>query len=90
MSKIFPCDRCGMCCCNLKKSPLYQDLDRGDGVCLHFNEQTRLCRIYSHRPKKCNVEGMYRYFSNQMSWEEYVQLNRIECKKMQTQNKKPS
>ena len=38
---MFKCDCCGLCCCNLDKSSIYQDLDSGDGICKYFDENTR-------------------------------------------------
>ncbi|WP_265490443.1 CxxCxxCC domain-containing protein [Mergibacter septicus] len=46
----FYCDQCGLCCMNLDKNPILSDLDRGDGICKHFNQQTKLCEIYTNRP----------------------------------------
>ena len=41
---------------NLDKSDLYSDLNRGDGICKYFDEQTHLCSIYDERPEKCNID----------------------------------
>lgn len=49
---MFHCDCCGLCCMNLDKSDLYSDLNRGDGICKYFDEQTHLCSIYDERPEK--------------------------------------
>lgn len=51
---MFNCDKCGLCCRSLHLSELYHDLDKGDGVCIHLDEKTNLCRIYHSRPEKCN------------------------------------
>ena len=60
---MFKCDKCGLCCQNLKKSYLYKDLDRGDGICKYYNTETKLCTIYSSRPLICNIEeSYYKYF----------------------------
>lgn len=32
--KDFECDKCGLCCMNLNKSSLYDDLNDGTGVCI--------------------------------------------------------
>ncbi len=33
--------------------------DRGDGVCIHYNAQTKRCNIYETRPLWCRVDAMY-------------------------------
>jgi uncharacterized protein len=64
-------------------NPIYADLDRGDGVCIHFDEATRLCKIYPHRPLKCNVNAMYHaYFYQFMNINSYHQQNYGICKKL--------
>ncbi|MCI9487268.1 MAG: YkgJ family cysteine cluster protein [Lachnospiraceae bacterium] len=52
---MFQCDCCGLCCMNLKRSSLYGDLDRGDGICRYFDGNARLCTVYENRPDKCFV-----------------------------------
>jgi len=80
---MFECDKCGLCCMNLNLNPLYKELDRGDGICKYFNEETHLCQIYNHRPIVCNVDTMYElYFSEQMSRSEYYKLNKSSCEKL--------
>lgn len=80
---MFKCDCCGLCCCNLDKSDIYQDLDRGDGICKFFDENTRLCKIYINRPLKCRVDEMYEdYFKEEMSLEEFYKLNYEACEKL--------
>ena len=77
---MFDCKKCGKCCCNLDKSPLYSDLDRGDGTCIHFDEGTRLCKIYDKRPLKCNIDQMYEaFFKDKMSKDEYYKQNYAAC-----------
>ena len=80
---MFKCDCCGLCCMNLKKSDIYSDLDRGDGVCKYFDMETKLCSIYINRPDKCNVDKTYEvYFKNKISLEEYYQLNYEACSEL--------
>lgn len=80
---MFSCDCCGKCCMNLGESELYRDLDRGDGVCLHFDLKSHLCRIYAKRPDKCNVDKSYNlFFRDIMSKEQYYQLNYKACMKL--------
>lgn len=75
---MFKCEKCGMCCRNLKMSSLYSDLDRGDGVCKFLDGN--LCSIYSNRPLKCRVDESYEVFFKQtMSLEEYYLYNTKMC-----------
>ncbi|MFZ7217414.1 YkgJ family cysteine cluster protein [Avibacterium avium] len=76
----FPCDACGKCCRRVNLSEQTRFLDRGDGVCHHFNERTNLCRIYQNRPLVCRVKDYYlAHLSDQYSWEEFVRLNIEVC-----------
>lgn len=78
---MFICDCCGLCCMNLQRSELYKDLDRGDGICMYFNENTKLCSIYKNRPIKCNIDKTYDLiFKNEISIDQYYELNYKACK----------
>lgn len=83
----FPCDRCGLCCRNLKNISLYDDLDRGDGVCKFLDELSNLCTIYINRPMKCNVVAAYELFSNRIGYEEYIALNIEYCRRLKEKEK---
>jgi len=74
----FSCDRCGLCCQLISKIPQLAAFDRGDGVCIHL--QGTLCDIYEQRPDICNVEKMYKTFSGQMSYAEYIKMMENSCK----------
>lgn len=82
MAKTFPCDKCGICCEVLIKLDEYHDLDDGTGHCKHFDQATHLCKIYDHRPEKCNVVAFYRHYQNAMTFEEYIAQNIQGCKLM--------
>lgn len=83
---MFPCNKCGACCRNLKLSPLYAQLDRGDGVCIYL--AGNLCSIYDNRPLLCRVDECYeKYFKEAISVEEYYRLNQESCQKLQKQDK---
>ena len=80
---MFKCDRCGLCCMNLKSSPIYADLDRGDGICKFLDMNSELCSIYSKRPLKCNVDKVYElYFKNSYTLDQYYQMNYEACTKL--------
>ena len=78
----FPCDCCGLCCQHLTGVALYADLDDGTGVCIHYDRQTRLCKIYENRPAKCNIRAGYDWFRDQMTYAEYCQMNLEACKRL--------
>ena len=62
---------------------MYKDLDRGDGTCIFYNEETKLCTIYESRPIICNIEKAYEvYFLNEIEKGEYYRLNYEVCKKL--------
>ena len=88
-NRIFPCTACGACCRNLSRSPLYASLDRGDGICRHFDISANLCRIYEIRPKICRVTEMFEAFEDRLTWEEYVDLNLQSCRALRRQAHTP-
>lgn len=66
---------------NVDKSPIYAELDRGDGTCRYFDDDSKLCDIYENRPLLCNVDEMYkRFFKDEIPIEEYYKLNYESCK----------
>lgn len=78
---MFECDKCGECCRHLSLSPLYRELDRGDGVCRFL--QGNLCSIYQSRPLLCRVDESFNLlFHGIMSRDEYYRLNHEVCTKM--------
>lgn len=80
---MFKCDCCGLCCMQVVSSPLYYDLDRGDGICRYFNCKTKRCNIYGNRPIRCNVDGTYElYFKDKMTRDEYYKFNYEACEKL--------
>jgi hypothetical protein len=80
----FPCTSCGACCKSLKGVKEYKELDRGDGVCIYFDENNLLCSIYEKRPLKCRVDEMYYlYFKGDMTLEEYYNINVQACNLLQ-------
>ena len=87
--RIFPCNRCGACCRNVGNVALYAHLDRGDGVCLHLNINTNLCRIYETRPQICRIADMFSAFEEHLTWQEYVDLNLQSCDALRTQRRAP-
>ncbi len=80
---MFDCDRCGLCCRNIRLANFNHELDRGDGVCKNFDETTNLCRIYAERPIFCNVDAYYEKFLSQtMSREDFYKLNHDACERL--------
>lgn len=75
---MFICNKCGECCRHLNMNPIYQDLDRGDGICKFLDGN--LCSIYHNRPLKCRVDEAYEiYFKDDISKSDYYALNRAAC-----------
>ena len=78
---MFYCDRCGACCRHLELSPLYRELDRGDGICKYLSGN--LCSIYETRPLLCRVDASYdAFFKDVMSREMYYKLNYVSCNEL--------
>lgn len=76
----FPCDCCGACCKNIKLAAETAYLDRGDGICRHFNDESNLCSIYNNRPDICRVDFQYlTKYSTLISWEDFINLNQQAC-----------
>ena len=76
---MFHCDKCGVCCRNLDKSPLYKELDSGNGVCKYLIGN--LCSIYDNRPLLCRIDESYEaFFKDVMTLEEYYEENYRMCK----------
>ena len=74
---------CGLCCQMVGTSEIYKFLDRGDGVCTFYEEDTCKCSIYSFRPLKCNVDDFYEvYFKTKMSKNEFYEKNYEYCKRL--------
>lgn len=77
---MFNCDQCGLCCKKVGITEQYKHLDRGDGVCLHFDTSTNLCGIYEDRPVICRVDESYDLvYRDKMSLQEFYYLNYKAC-----------
>lgn len=75
---MFKCDKCGECCRNLDKSPIYQSMHDGNGVCRFL--KGNICSIYNDRPLICRVDDSYEvFFKDEMSYDEYLQQNYLCC-----------
>lgn len=85
---MFICNKCGLCCMNVNKSQIYSNLDRGDGICKYFDEDSHLCMIYDNRPLVCNIDKMYEvFFSDSLSLTEYYNLNYKSCEILRRSNR---
>lgn len=83
---MFECDKCGLCCTRLNASSIYNKLNRGDGVCIFFDEEVKLCTIYQKRPLICNVDESYeKIFKQSMSKDEYYKANYAACRELKNQ-----
>lgn len=82
---MFQCSKCGECCRNLDKSPLYAELDSGNGVCRYL--KGNLCSIYEYRPLLCRIDESYEeFFKDSISKEEYYRLNYEACNILKNQS----
>lgn len=80
----FLCASCGKCCRCIINIPELEEFDKGNGVCIHLDAETNLCKIYEIRPEICRVDVMYEnYFKEKYSKEEFYQLNIEACKALQ-------
>lgn len=84
LAKLSPvaCDCCGLCCSRIDTNPYLAALEREqkDGYCQYFDLNTKLCRIYAHRPLLCNVkEGYLVIFKELTSWEVFNAANAQSC-----------
>ncbi|GAA6293169.1 YkgJ family cysteine cluster protein [Enterocloster asparagiformis] len=78
---MFNCDKCGECCRNLDKSPIYSELDRGDGICRYLIGN--LCSIYEKRPMLCRIDESYDLlFKDKITRSEFYKLNQSFCIKL--------
>lgn len=81
---MFMCDKCGKCCRNLDKSPIYEELHNGNGICKYLDG--KLCSIYENRPLLCRVDESYnKFFKNSMTLEKYYELNYEFCIKFKNE-----
>ena len=85
----FPCTRCGACCRSVHLSPATEWLDKGNGICRHFDEKTNLCSIYENRPEICRIDLEYEInYQETMSWSEFCALNQACCDMLVIQQQK--
>lgn len=78
---MFICSKCGECCKNLNKSPIYNELHDGDGICRYLINN--LCSIYENRPLLCRIDESYEVlFKDKMSKIRYYELNYEYCYKI--------
>ena len=81
---MFKCDKCGECCRNLNKSPLYNNLHDGSGVCRYL--KGNICSIYEERLILCRVDESYNiFFKDTMTLDKYYKLNYKSCMRLKKQ-----
>jgi len=79
----FKCDMCGICCQSVSLSKTYKHLDRGDGTCRFYEEDTHRCSIYSSRPLICNIEAYYEAeLKGKLDKTEYFEMNYEVCRRL--------
>ena len=83
MRNSFPCTGCGACCKSDRLSELTHGLERGDGICIHFDDGQNGCKIYENRPDICNVEKTYdQHYKSVIQWNDFVSLNMLACNEL--------
>lgn len=81
--EAFPCNGCGKCCRRVDQSTETDWLDRGDGVCRHFSDDSKQCLIYAQRPLVCRVEDYYvQHLSSKFTWHDFVRINLEICARL--------
>ncbi|MBE0440387.1 MAG: YkgJ family cysteine cluster protein [Gammaproteobacteria bacterium] len=79
----FPCTQCGLCCQYVHLAEETRFLDRGDGVCGHYDAATKGCSIYDERPDICQVGKQYELnYRNRYTWDEFVSINLRVCQQL--------
>lgn len=77
---MFPCTQCGECCKRVGGSEATRFLDRGDGVCRHYQEGAHLCAIYAERPLVCRIDDAFELGDwGFLARTEYYRLNAEFC-----------
>lgn len=84
---MFTCRKCGKCCTKFRLFPegskWRNELDRGDGTCRYFDENSRLCSIYASRPLICNNVRYYdECLKDSMTREEFDEWLNEYCEKI--------
>ncbi len=83
----FPCQQCGLCCQHVDLAEQTRFLDRGDGVCGHYDALRKACSIYDDRPDICRVDLQYTlHYAQRHTWKEFVELNLQVCAVLQAQH----
>lgn len=81
----FPLQSVRECCKRVHLLAETASLDRGDGICRHFDDDLKRCRIYQQRPDICRVDRQYElHYSSAMTWDAFVELNQSACKTLQS------
>jgi uncharacterized protein len=80
----FPCTSCGACCRSL---PEGSSLNRGDGSCVHLDQQSSLCTVYDTRPLLCRIDEIYtRRFEGLVARRTYYFLQATTCASLDPRN----
>ena len=84
----FPCTACGQCCKHVHLSEQTNYLNRGDGTCRHFDDESLLCNIYEQRPLICRIEDYYdEHLSHLYEWDGFVKMNLEVCEQLKSEEK---
>ncbi len=93
MNKIYPCEKCGICCTKLGKlkntslHEYYINYNDGNDICKFFDKDLKLCKDYNNRPVFCNGKELYlKYYKDIYSIDEFYAINQEKCKLLQKEN----
>lgn len=75
----FKCFKCGCCCASIEGVDELAGFSDRHGHCRYFDADTRLCQIYDQRPKICNIAEYYEDLADEVSWDDYVFTNMLNC-----------
>nr|WP_229205401.1 MULTISPECIES: YkgJ family cysteine cluster protein [unclassified Duganella] len=50
---------------------------------MHYDDTSKLCRIYDSRPAICRVDVQFTlHYQSQMSWQQFCELNVAACSQL--------
>lgn len=81
---MFPCTSCGLCCQNITGIDELKEYDLGNGICKYFNGISNQCKIYTTRPRICQIETMFEVkYNKYYTKKEFYTVNAKACNSLQ-------
>ena len=75
---MFNCSKCGICCQHINTP----EIESINGVCINYDKETKLCKIYETRPLICRVDEGYSLFEKELSKDDYYKENYAACMRL--------